>query len=265
MKLVQSLLLTALVLALFSCGNSYVLSPEELEEVLVDIHLAEGIAMTSAKDFRKAEQKLDLYNSVYASHGIDKAKFDSTISYYTREDLMVLDDIYTHVIDRITELEEQTKAGHFAVTKETISKGIHARICAEDMALLPYVASEYWKGKRVVTFSKADLEKGKSYTIDVDTTQTKTMELRFTIAPDSLKAAACTVTLVYGEDDVEKAFDLPVDSTQLVKLTWEIDSIPPIVRFDFSADKANDNAKLTLKDLRLYSLSTKQNNTSLFR
>jgi hypothetical protein len=249
---------------LISCGNSYVLSPEKLEDVLVDLHIAEGVSMKKASSFKSNEDKLNLFNYVYNKHGIDKAQFDSTMRYYS-ENSSDLSVIYTHVLERVAALEMDAKDGRFAATKLSVSPKIYQKIIDEDKNILPYVLNELWSAKRSATFSAAELEKGKHYEFEVDTLFSSTMVLRFTIKPDSLVSANCLVTSVYESGNIEQLLYLPVDSTMLVRINWTMDSIPSKLIVDFQAEKMNENAALSLENIRMYEISKTPHNVSLFK
>lgn len=262
-KIIVPLLLLTL-LSLFSCGNRYVLSPDEMEELLVDLHLAEGLALQSHQ-FKSNTSKLDLYTAVYDKHNTNKAQFDSSMIYYS-ENLTDLGEIYDNVFDRIVNLESQVEQGQFAATKLMVDKASYAHIVADDIDLLPYISNELWSNNRTFTFVEKDFDKGKALTFIVDTLLNRQMEMRFTIETDSLSSAICKVEMLYATSDNEsKTFELPLDSTQLVTYNWSVSNSPDTLKFTFTAKKSGDKAVLKLSDCRIYDLSDVEHNIYLFR
>ncbi len=70
-------------LFLSSCGEpSWVLSEKKMEDVLFDIHIADGEIRMNYADFHKEEEKADLYESIYEKHGITKHDFDTSLVWY---------------------------------------------------------------------------------------------------------------------------------------------------------------------------------------
>ena len=82
-------------------------------QVLVDVHLADGIALTVP--YSGSSQPLDsttLYNAVFTKHNITRAAFDSTMAYYAHkpEKLQILySKVYTLLNKKDSELETGSK------------------------------------------------------------------------------------------------------------------------------------------------------------
>ena len=80
--------ISLILLLLLSCGSKskkYIVSEKKFLPFLVDLHLAEAIAMESRGD-RDLVYEIDsasLYGSVFEKHGITSAMFDSTMYYYS--------------------------------------------------------------------------------------------------------------------------------------------------------------------------------------
>lgn len=251
------------LVALYSCGNSYVISPEKLEDVLVDLHLAEGIAQERSSEFKKSDDKLDLYNFVYEKHGIDKALFDSTISYYS-EDTYALSDIYENVLERITAIEAEVKTASFSASKARMPQSVYEIIIDEDRALIPSIADEMWSSTRTLIFDKPRFEDGETYEFEMDTLVGASYALRFTIKPEQLASATCTVTSFYESDEDVKAFDLPTDTTQLVNLEWSATKLPVKVKFEFKAEKSDEKGAIRFENFRWYQLTADEHSVELF-
>lgn len=265
MKAFKAPLFIIALVSLFSCGNSYVLSPELMEDVLVDIHLAEGVAIELSSDFKTTEDKLNLYSTVYAKHNTDKPQFDSSMVYYS-ENLGELQEIYEVVFERLLALETEVKAGQFSLSKSKIDESVYARILDEDKDVLPFISNELWNKKRAYDYTYSDLSMLKIVDVKLDTLFNRQLELRYTLDADSLLSAQCKVTMYYDDEKTEeKIFDLKVASLNLVKSTWSVNDIPTRMIFEFEAEPMNKNAKLRMSDFRLYDLSSEAHNTSLFK
>ncbi len=265
MKAYKAPLFIIALISLFSCGSSYVLSPELMEEVLVDMHLAEGIAIERSIDFRTTEDKLNLYSTVYAKHNTDKSQFDSSMVYYS-ENLDELQEIYEVVYERLLALEVEVKSGNFSPLKSLIGDDAYSRIVSEDKAILPFIQNELWVKTRAYNFKYVNFEKGISEVLKIDTLINRQLELRYTLDADSLSSAQCKVTMYYAEDKTEeKVFDLALASDDLVTNIWTVNESPSEIAVHFDAEPMNMNAKLSIKDVRLYDLSSEAHNISLFK
>lgn len=102
-----------LSLLLVSCHwgkRRYVMPEKKLVKVLVDIHLADGIAVTTPRSF--AQQSLDsavLYSAVFTKHRINRAIFDSTMSYYTQKPNK-LQQVYINVNTVLSKMDSDLEA-----------------------------------------------------------------------------------------------------------------------------------------------------------
>ena len=91
-----------------SCRPRGLLSPNEMEDLFVELHRAEGIIYVKGyKNGHDSVVRLT-YDSILMSHGVTRAQFDSSLVWYT-DNPMVFDKIYPHVIDRLTALQEQER------------------------------------------------------------------------------------------------------------------------------------------------------------
>jgi len=104
------LLMAALVL---SCGHGRygeVIPPKKFVNVLVDIHLADGIAVENMS--RPNVPKLDsasLYGSVFDKYDVNRTMFDSTMSFYSEHP----DDfqkVYNKVTAKLKRMEDDLNA-----------------------------------------------------------------------------------------------------------------------------------------------------------
>lgn len=265
MKLIKSALFFLLLISVGSCGNRNVLSPEQMTDLLVDLHLAEGVAISQSKTFRNSENKLNLYTTVYSKHNTDKAQFDSSMVYYS-ENLVELSEIYEEVYARITELEVQVEVGHFAPSTTMMNEKAYARMVVQDRDILPFVDHEIWNGRRYLSLHLSDFSKGKTTEVDVDTLLNRQLELRYTIESESLTSASCTVMMTYDGGEIEeKVFDLPLANERLVMHSFTVENSPKTITVRISGEPINDDAKLELTDFRLYDVAPEAHNIRLFQ
>lgn len=91
------LFLTGLIFLITSCKPgipSDILTPEELEEVLYDYHLAQGLAESSSDSV--SYRRYVYVQEVFRKHGITEAEFDSTMVWYSAH-ANYLNDIYKNL------------------------------------------------------------------------------------------------------------------------------------------------------------------------
>lgn len=253
-------LLVVVLIFLSSCGNRYVLNPDELEDVLVDIYLAEGIALQNSADFRTAESKLNLYSSVYEKNGIDKALLDSTLRYYS-DDAMLLSEIYENVYQRIESLEKKIKDGDFVFTRNMRSEKYYKLIVEEDKSLLPHIKHELWTASESYDFNKNDFENFDAEIL-VDSI-IGDFNFRFSLAADSMASLNCKVLFNYTEGADSMNFIVPLDSG-MVELKWKVKEGLHNISFSMIADKMNKNSKCCLSAFRLYNLDQKNRTINIF-
>ena len=103
-------LLTALTLftLLLGCKNrvpEYVIPPNDMVPLLVDMHIADGL-LGEAK-YRAKIAQLDttnLYDAILERHGYTRQDLDTSFYYYTT-DIDRFDAIYNDVLERLNERE----------------------------------------------------------------------------------------------------------------------------------------------------------------
>ena len=96
------LMFVAFVIAtiLGSCrngANDMVISEDEMEDVLYDYHIVDGIIRTSSLDSVTTKSYIE---SVFNKHGITRAEFDSSMIYYMRH-ADIMEGIYKRIYTRI--------------------------------------------------------------------------------------------------------------------------------------------------------------------
>lgn len=84
MKVINYLILLSLFVACAPSTPSGILSKEEMEDVLYDMHLAQTMYKTREGDIKTGADIVALRASVLRKHGVDKAEWDSSFNYYCR-------------------------------------------------------------------------------------------------------------------------------------------------------------------------------------
>ena len=104
-----------------------VLPPDQLEEILFDYHLTQGVIdIQPPESYEHNQRYLD---AVFANHGVTEAEFDSSMIWYTREALQ-LKEIYANLNRRFTDMENALKleAGNSDITLGLSASGDTANI-----------------------------------------------------------------------------------------------------------------------------------------
>jgi len=90
-------------------SKKYLLTKDQMVAVLVDIHLAFAIQMIPEyHDLLKLYDSINVHSGIFIKHHIDKAAFDSTFSYYSRNPENLI-DIYDEVIMRLSKMQDSIK------------------------------------------------------------------------------------------------------------------------------------------------------------
>lgn len=101
---------------LFSCQEKAekkpdnLLNEDQMVAVMVDMHLVETAQNLKVIEPDSTNREYNqLFESIFVSHGVTKAKYDSSLYYYsTRTDEMNV--IYDKVLEKLSELESQVKS-----------------------------------------------------------------------------------------------------------------------------------------------------------
>lgn len=106
-----------LTMLLFACKtkkseeNPPIISEPKFVRLLIDYHLAQGINNTdSFRQKAKFFHEYSLADSVLALHGINRAQFDSTLAWYSRDPKnfnLLYDRVMAEFSRRIAELQKQ--------------------------------------------------------------------------------------------------------------------------------------------------------------
>jgi hypothetical protein len=105
------LILTAILAMACSHGRyGEIIPPKKFVNVLVDVHLADGIAVENMSVSNAARlDSASLYGSVFKKYGVTRTMFDSTMSYYSEHP----DDfqkVYNKVTARLKRMEDELNA-----------------------------------------------------------------------------------------------------------------------------------------------------------
>lgn len=79
------------------------IQPDDMEDLLYDYHIAQTMAIENGRDDGKEDYNQTLYfAAVLEKHGVTKAKFDSSLTYYyVRADRF--NDMYQHIAKRLSD------------------------------------------------------------------------------------------------------------------------------------------------------------------
>ena len=89
-------------------GRDKILTEKQLIDLLVDIHVADGIAMHEGDKYG-ATYLLDsasLYQSVFDKHGVTRRQFDTTMVFYSSRPKR-FNEIYNQVLLQVKRMEDE--------------------------------------------------------------------------------------------------------------------------------------------------------------
>ena len=90
--------------------KKYFLTRDQIIPVLVDMHLVFAIQTTPEfHELTRLYDSIDLHSDIFKKHNIEKAAFDSTMSFYSKNPEYLI-DIYDEVIMRLSKLQDSIKA-----------------------------------------------------------------------------------------------------------------------------------------------------------
>jgi hypothetical protein len=116
-KTIRNFLYSLLLITFISScrQNEYLIPSDKFVDVLVDLHLADAIALQNTPASTGfILDSANLYGSVFKEHGISEAMFDSTVSYYgshPEEFLQIYDKVIAKLQLMNDELIKQPLAG----------------------------------------------------------------------------------------------------------------------------------------------------------
>lgn len=105
-------LLFSLVFVFYACETPkvYLIPQDKMVEVLVDIHIADGVLSTESFDYDIEKLRPEnYYKNVLEKHHLDRAIFDSALSQYSADRLVYV-EMYEQVIDVLRTKESYLQA-----------------------------------------------------------------------------------------------------------------------------------------------------------
>lgn len=100
MKVISYVILLLLAMACAPSTPSGILSKDEMEDVLYDMHIAQSLYDRRAEGVTTSAELVALRTSVLRQHGIDRAEWDSSFNYYCRNSRDMY-EIYQSLSNRI--------------------------------------------------------------------------------------------------------------------------------------------------------------------
>ena len=80
----------------------YVLDEDQMVDLLVDVHKAEGLIEMQASNNHDQDYQKSIMAAVLIEHGVSRAQYDSSLMWYARH-LKLLVRVYSHVEERLLE------------------------------------------------------------------------------------------------------------------------------------------------------------------
>lgn len=167
-------LIILITCSIVSCENrpKEVLSRSEMEDVLYDYHIMQGLIEQLPAEERLGKAQ-DYINAVYLKHGITEAQFDTSVTYYNRhpKDLY---KIYKSLEQRYTAANEEMQL----VNGNNDMMAIYAT--GGDTTNL-------WNSKRLLLLRSREFVNRESFTIHADTTFHRHDNFILTFSPTFIK------------------------------------------------------------------------------
>lgn len=145
----------ACLIFMTSCGKEIpndIIQPQKMEKVLYDYHLIMGMSENSKEVEREARR-----NYIFQKHGINKAMFDSSMVWYTRESRELM-SIYEN-------LNKRFKREH-----EHIERLLESRDDANTHTSVSGDTVDIWRKENMLWFSQSPLNNHLTFEIIADTT-----------------------------------------------------------------------------------------------
>lgn len=183
-----------ILIALSACRpgvpNEYI-QPGDMEDILYDYHIADGLADRSNNHYELTKREYRL--AVFKKHGVTEAQFDSSLVYYTRH-TEELHKIYENLADRLKEDAQSLGASEAEVNKyRTYSANGDT--------------TNIWTGDRSVVLVPNPLYNSSSFDIVADTTFHKgdVLILNFSsnfIFQDGMRDGMVVMAVTFGNDSI---------------------------------------------------------------
>ncbi len=122
-KLKQILLPLLCVTAGCSKVPSYVIQPDEMAELMADIHIGESVIEVNRSTYYNDSLKQLLKQSIYEKHGVDQAKIDTSFYWYGHNitEYMAVYEKTIEILDRrISETGNRIKAEMVSIAGDSV-------------------------------------------------------------------------------------------------------------------------------------------------
>src|SRR4030042_4378997 len=163
----QKLLWTILIISFvfFGCRKNkekYIIPKDKFKNILVELHLADGIYMHNYSKYLFHNDSLNFYNDIFDIYGYSKEQFDTTMKWYTNHPKQ-FEIIYDDVVNELNKTEQQY---------------LQLRKLEEDSA------SNLYKGKKVWVFPKDSLKQHIPFNLRIRDSSTYTIYVFAKVYPD---------------------------------------------------------------------------------
>ncbi len=99
-KVKQILFLFLLSIVVVGCRPSGVLSPDEMRDILYELHRADGAIQAAGYNYSHDQEVAGYYKNILDKYGITQAEFDSSLVWYT-DNPQIFNKIYPQVMERL--------------------------------------------------------------------------------------------------------------------------------------------------------------------
>lgn len=256
----KTLTVVLLLVCVLSCKNKVdVLTEDQLVDVLVDYHLAEGVVFSPDKTTKNHSEKLEVYNHVFEKHGISKQYFDSTLNYYIAQPKL-LQDIYGRVTAELRIVEKDIKAFRYASPGLNKVGMLPIAIKQADSAEFDSVVAEIWPLMRKYDLPAQGIKSRLAFNfpIEVDSFDFVVLKADVKIYADDNAEEPFSVMFLNFEDGTKKKVRTNLqrgDEAVTIRLRLNSDSLMNVERISgFILDHAKCVGKKHAKvdNVRLY-------------
>jgi len=93
------------------------IQPEQMTEILVDMHLAESTIMLNRSNDSNSSKNIEIIRGVLDKHNIDAEKYKASFDFYTAHP-----DIFTKIYDVVIERLTERQAKENLIAKDTLRR-----------------------------------------------------------------------------------------------------------------------------------------------
>jgi len=108
----------SLIVAACTRVPSGVIPPDEMAELLADMHVGESYIEYNVASFRSDSTKENLRQSIFRAHGVTEAEVDSSLMWYGHH-IDTYNDVYLNTLDILK--ERQNALGNLIASQATVS------------------------------------------------------------------------------------------------------------------------------------------------